>query len=1313
MSAVDSEEGAAPAYRLARHVPQIAIDWLAETPELRWRSVPGSAVFADISGFTALSERLATRGRIGAEELVETLSHVFGRMLDTAAGRGGQLLKFGGDALLFLFPAEGDDDDHAARAACTAVEMRRELRRASDIVTSVGRLSLSISIGVHTGDFDLFLVGEPHRELVTIGPGFDAVLHAESTAVAGQILVTPSAAAALPPSAARPRDDGLCELTWRRPPASVGMPRPTSTGDDHEEFARRLLPSILHRPFDGVRPDPAHRVASISFMRFSGADAVLAGPGPQELGDRLHELLRIAQTAFEAEDVALLCVDLDTDGGKLFCCSGVPVTSEDDEGRLLRAAAAILRAGPPLPLQIGVNRGHVFAAEVGTPRRAAFSAMGDTTNTAARICAKTSPGEIYVHPTVLEHSRTLYAAEPVGPFTFKGKAQPQLLYRLGDEIGPRPVGGDDDLPLLGRDAELARLRDLLGAALDGAGGALEVRGALGVGKSRLVREALRLVAPAMKLRLNAEPYGATSAYRVLRDPVRGLLGVERGAPEAMADAVRVCAARLLPELGPLLPLLGDLAGVDVGTTPEVDAILPQFRPDRTADVLIDLLDAIGPASLVISMEDAQWADESSARVLERLGEAASVRPWALVVARRDDDSSDSGDDPVAAANGEVAVGEVAVGEVAVGEVAVGGATGDDMTGREPIVLGPLADAAIRSIVLSATEVAPLRPHEIDQIVVRAAGNPLFALQLVEAVQELGSIDAVPTSLQGAMAAQVDALDPLARRVLSYASVLGRSFRRSVLDEVLRTQRIEVDAATLDRLTRFLGPDGPERWRFRSGLVRDVTYEGLGYRLRAQLHLEAGNAVERISTDPEADAATLALHFGEGGDHPRTYRYAELAASRAERSFATADAVAQLERAVEAARRLPELADAERRRLWLRLGEARDQAGLLGPALDAFRSATSLSPDPVERAEVLLRRARVRMRAGSFSAALREATSAQRRVEGLDDEAAGRVLAASTAFAATVRQRQERTDDARRLAQRAVVEADRSGERAALARAHGVMAWAGLMQGRDDVLESATTALQLFEEVGDLVGEADMANNLGGYAYFRGEWEETLDWYARSEAACRRTGNVIDAALTSANTAEVLVNQGRLDEAEPLLIDASRVLRVSGLRWGAAFADMHLGRLLTARREYVQAEVLLRACIDDSAAMGSAASAYEASIHLGACLVATGRAHGALDAIATAARRTDPEEVAMFDAARALVEANAYAALGRFAEAILALSTGLTAARSRGLGYDEARLLLLAERLGVNASGGLDAAGAGARARELLRSLGVRPGTVLR
>jgi class 3 adenylate cyclase/tetratricopeptide (TPR) repeat protein len=1229
-------------FALDRHVPRLALDWLAETPEQRWRSVPGTMVFADIAGFTALSERLAERGRIGAEELVETLSRVFGSMLTTAAERGGQLLKFGGDALLFLFTS----DDHATQACSAAVEMRSQLRRSTDEVTSVGRLTLSISIGVHSDNFDMFLVGGSHRELVLLGPGVSELVACEKAASGGEIVVSAATAERLPAEAVR-SDAARFLLRWRHPRSARSAFARRRAGDDI--LARRLLPKILVNHLDQRRPDPSHRVATIAFMRFSGTDRLLADEGPQRLAERLDSVLETIQTAFEAEDVAMLCIDCDDDGGKVFCSSGVPLSNEDDEGRMLRAASAIMAADLPLPLQIGIQRGHVFAAEVGVPMRAAFSAMGDTTNTAARICAKAPIGSILVHPAVLENARVRYVAESAGSFTFKGKSQPQVLYSVGEELGRQDPVMQEVFPFVGRDPERALLRERvaeLRAPSPGgshAGGSIALTGAVGVGKSRLVQEVLQEVPDISVVPMRAEPYGLSSAYRVLRDPLRSLLNIERGTPEAMAAGLREAIETWAPDQYAMLPLLGDVLQIAMPSTAEVDAILSRYRPERTADVVIDVLQRRLDGPVVFVIEDAQWADDSSADLIERLAVASSTHPWLVVVIRRDDP----------------------------GGVMIDAAS--------QVTIEPLDRDAVQQLVAAITDGNPLRPHEMEQIVERSGGNPLFVGELCRAVRQLGSVEAVPASLQGAIAAQVDALDPFAGRVLAYASVLGRSFRRRVLTELLRREQIHVDVATLERLTRFIEPDGPDRWRFRNGIVRDITYDGLGYRLRRHLHLEAGDTVEKMSKDLASDADTLALHFAEAGDHERALKYALVAATRAELAYANSNAAAHLERALHAARRVATSEDTAE--LWARLAEARDRAGLLDASIDAYRQAARLTREQVARDSLVLRRAGVRERSGAFAVALRESTAVRNRLAHVDDPDARRLSARAAAFGAVIRQRQERVDQALELARAAAADAEVSGDRAALARALGVVAWARMVRGDENAEGPALRALQLFEEIGDLVGQAHMANNLGGYAYFAGEWAATLDWYARSEDACSRMGNVTDAALASANTAEVLVNQGRIEEAQARLRAAARTLRSSGHLWGATFAEMHLGRVLAAQGEYEAAEVMLRRCVTDNAAMGSAEWAYEALLYLAEALINAGRPADALAAIEREA--SGGGHGSLFEPYRARVVASAYAALGRRDLAAAAIAAGVEQARQRRLTFELGRLLQLGVVLGVD------------------------------
>src|SRR6516225_4198871 len=151
---------------LDAYVPRMAAEWDLDAPGVLWRETDATCCFVDISGFTALSERLARRGRIGAEELTEVLNHVFSRMLAVAYNKGGSLLKFGGDALLLAFTG----DDHPRLAAEAAVAMRSVLREARTFPTSVGRVNLRMSVGLHSGCFHFFRTGSSHRELIVSGP---------------------------------------------------------------------------------------------------------------------------------------------------------------------------------------------------------------------------------------------------------------------------------------------------------------------------------------------------------------------------------------------------------------------------------------------------------------------------------------------------------------------------------------------------------------------------------------------------------------------------------------------------------------------------------------------------------------------------------------------------------------------------------------------------------------------------------------------------------------------------------------------------------------------------------------------------------------------------------------------------------------------------------------------------------------------------------------------------------------------------------------------------------------------------------------
>ncbi|HET9442523.1 MAG TPA: adenylate/guanylate cyclase domain-containing protein, partial [Acidimicrobiales bacterium] len=149
---------------LAAYLPRLQARWPADG-ESRWMWLEGSLLFADISGFTALSERLARRGRVGAETLTDIVNDVMGRLITAALAHGGDLLKYGGDALLLLFTGPG----HEQRSAAAARALLGELRRPTPRPPDAGRARLRMSIGAEAGPIFACMAGEAHKELVVAG----------------------------------------------------------------------------------------------------------------------------------------------------------------------------------------------------------------------------------------------------------------------------------------------------------------------------------------------------------------------------------------------------------------------------------------------------------------------------------------------------------------------------------------------------------------------------------------------------------------------------------------------------------------------------------------------------------------------------------------------------------------------------------------------------------------------------------------------------------------------------------------------------------------------------------------------------------------------------------------------------------------------------------------------------------------------------------------------------------------------------------------------------------------------------------------
>ncbi|HET9728664.1 MAG TPA: adenylate/guanylate cyclase domain-containing protein, partial [Acidimicrobiia bacterium] len=388
---------------LAPYIPRLLRAW----PDgVAHREVEGTLVSADLSGFTRLSERLAALGREGAEELTTLLNGCFTGMIAEVERFGGDVLKFGGDALLILYQGPR----HTERACFTTIAMRELI--AQPLATSTGtRVRLRISQGMHSGTFSLFVLEGNHRELMVTGPGVTETVECEGTANAGQILLSAAAAANVDRSWLGRHVDGRRLL--RRIVAleeTLDLVEDAANAVDVTPF----VPAAQREQIEIGAP-AEHRRVAIGFVKFSHTDELIERSGAAELGARLQRLAAAAARAERDFGVHWLASDVYPDGGKVILTAGAPLTLGDDEERVLRAARQVLDEIDDLDLRIGVNAGPVFVGDLGSPTRRAFTVMGDAVNLAARLMQKAESGQVIASTATLERSPTRFETTELEP----------------------------------------------------------------------------------------------------------------------------------------------------------------------------------------------------------------------------------------------------------------------------------------------------------------------------------------------------------------------------------------------------------------------------------------------------------------------------------------------------------------------------------------------------------------------------------------------------------------------------------------------------------------------------------------------------------------------------------------------------------------------------------------------------------------------------------------------------------------------------------------------------------------------------------
>ena len=908
-----------------------------------------AVLFADISGFTLLTERLAEKGPTGVESLARILNEYFGQLIDIIHDYGGDVVKFAGDAVIAVWniasddgqagpPTRADQWQWTMRAAECALKVREKLTnyKAEDqnlylkLAVSMGNITSSHVGGVFNR-WEFLLTGNP---LVEVGI-------ANNLAQAGEILITPSAWKLIRnDSIGEPIEFELKEtiaqagrLNGLNKPSSIfNTPeKPTIPGGVENSLRPYIPGAIINRLAAGQTAWIAElRRVTVLFINLPDLDQSAKLEFAQEIA-------RLLQRSVYRYEGSINKINVDDKGITLVAALGLPPFShEDDPARGVQAALMIRKELNALGVRssIGVATGRIFCGSVGNEERREYTTIGNAVNMSARLMGVAGLQDEIIgeHKIPILCDRATYDSakdaiefQAIKPQQIKGRAEPVEVFHPLD-VKRSIIRSKTEL--IGRQDEKILLGNALQELSRGTPHQTIVfQGEAGIGKSRLFEDLIRQ-AETLRVRMfrgEGDAIEKNSPYHAWRPIIHRILGVDEITMQQefsdddrslIQTKVVETLTRIDPDLARYAPLLDVLLPVPIPDNELTSAMAGEIRASNTRELLTRLLNqAAHDAPLLIVMEDLHWFDSASWALLTDAQQ--KVRPILLTLNTR----------PLSEPLPEIFKQIVA-------------APGARLIRLEAM---PLDD--VEALVCQRLGVRSIPPVIGSLIREKSEGHPFFAEELAYALRETGLLIireheatinesftdfaelTLPDTLQAAITNRIDSLDPSQQLALKVASVIGRIFAFRVLQAVYP---IDSDKPALreymESLTRLsltlVESETPDlAYIFKHAVTQEVAYNLMLFSQRRQLHQSVAEWIETSNEgNLESFYPLLAYHWSQAAETPETSRnnqiiekaveYLDKAGAQAVENNANREAIQFFKEALQWDSRLPQPAGAD-------------------------------------------------------------------------------------------------------------------------------------------------------------------------------------------------------------------------------------------------------------------------------------------------------------------------------------------------------------------------------------------------------------------
>ncbi len=1099
--------------------------------------VQGTALFADISGFTPLTEALARElgPQRGSEEITRHLNLVYDAVIAEVHGYGGSVIGFSGDAITCWF-----DQDTGLRAVASGLAMQAAMARFAHVAVPSGKtMPLAVKTSIACGSARRFLVGNPEQWMVEVlaGQTLNRLAQVDHHTQGGEVVLDTATAVALGDqvqvAAWRNDEQRACAyavIQGLNQPAPASAWPPLADGAINDAIARPwLLPPVYERLRSGLGEFLAELRPAVSlFMSFTGLDY----DHDREAERKLDLFVRQVQTILAQYAGNLIQLTIGDKGSYLYAAFGAPVAHEDDALRAASTALALRDLACRLDFideaRLGIAQGRMRTGAYGSSTMRTYGVLGNATNLAARLMQAAAPDQILASDPVYQAIGDALDWETLPPIQVKGRSEPVAIHNLLGERQRRALRSLfealDETPLVGREQEIALLAQEMDQAAAGHGQVVGLTGEAGMGKSRLVAEAVRLASQRGWLHYGCEcsSYGVNTSYHAWHAIWWHFFELDPAWPLAtQIEALHRQLDRIDPALTRRLPLLGAALNLPIPDNDLTASFDAKLRKSSLEALLVECLRARSQqAPVLLISENCQWLDPLSYDLLEVVARAIVNMPVLLLLAYRE---------PQLAYLQEPRISGL-----------------DHYSELELAPFTAEEAQALITLKLSQAYGASLSipPELVERVAERAGGNPFFIDELLTYLQTQGidpqdkaalaKLD-LPTSLQSLILSRLDQLADSPRITLKVASVVGRSFEAATLwgyyPSLGSEQQVKENLRSLERvdLTFQEAPEPELIYAFRQILTQEVSYESLPFATRAALHEQLGQFIERAFADQlDQHLDQLAYHYGASQNVAKKREYLLKAGERAQRAYNNAAAINYFQRV------LPLLEEFEQVPVMLKLGQVLDLVGRWQQAGEIFASALQLAQKLddallVAQCETVLGE-HLRKR-GQYKQALQWLEQAQARFETLGDLAG---VGQALHYAATI-----------------------TGEMAQYEQAQALF----------------EASLVVRRALNDQANIASLLSNLGIIARRRGDNALARTYYTESLHIRQQLGGRWAIGVSLNNLGLLALTEGNHIEAQWQLEQALVIWREVGDRWAIANTLIELGNLARERGNYFGAAAL--------------------------------------------------------------------------------------------------------------------------------------------